>query len=98
MAEREKSLRQALRVKENYRINLLGKPYKQEELDALNSELARLSAEFKEVTDAITVRNPSYAEINRPKSWDLRRIQEQVIADDETVLLEFSLGPNRTVW
>jgi CHAT domain-containing protein len=99
LAEREKSLRQALRVKENYRINLLGKPYKQEELDALNSELARLSAEFKEVTDAITARNPSYAEINRPQSWDLHRIQEQVIADDETVLLEFSLGPNRSyVW
>lgn len=99
LAEREKSVRQALRVKENYRINLLGKPYKQEELDALNSELARLGGEFKEVTDAITARNPSYAEINRPKSWDLRRIQEQVIADDETVLLEFSLGPNRSyVW
>jgi CHAT domain-containing protein len=99
LAEREKSLRQSLRVKENYRINLLGKPYKQEELDALNSELARLNAEFKEVGDAIAAHNPSYAEINRPKSWDLRRIQEQVIVDDETVLLEFSLGTNRSyVW
>ena len=99
LAGREKSLRQSLRVKENYRINLLGRQYKQEELDALNSELARLNVEYKQVTDAITTRNPSYAEINRPKSWDLQHIQEQVVADDETVLLEFSLGPDRSyVW
>ena len=99
LAQREKSLRQSLRVKENYRINLLGRQYKQEDLDALNSELARLNAEFKQVTEAITARNPSYAEINRPKSWDLRQIQDQVVKDDETVLLEFSLGPERSyVW
>ena len=99
LAEREKSLRQSLRVKENYRISLLGKQYKQEELDALNSELARLDAEYKQVTGAIIARSPSYAEINRPKGWDLRQIQEQVIADDQTVLLEFSLGPEHSyVW
>ena len=99
LAEREKSLRQSLRVKENYRINLLSKQYKQEELDTLNSELTRLNAEFKDVTDVITARNPAYAEINRPKSWDLRQIQDQVLTDDETVLLEFSLGPDRSfVW
>ncbi len=99
LAQREKSLRQSLRVKENYRINLLGKQYKQEELDALNTELDHLNAEYKQVTAAIIARNPAYAEINRPKSWDLSQIQEQVVADEETVLLEFSLGPDRSyVW
>jgi CHAT domain-containing protein len=99
LAVREKSLRQSLRVKENYRVTLLGTQYKQEELNALESELTRLEAEYKQVNDAITARYPSYGEINRPTGWDLRQIQEQVVADDQTVLLEFSLGPDRSyVW
>ena len=99
LAEREKSLRQSLRVKENYRISLLAKEYDQSELDTLNSELARLGTEYQAVNTEIIARNPSYEEINRPTSWDLRQIQEQVVTDDETVLLEFSLGANRSyVW
>lgn len=99
LAQREKLLRQSLRVKENYRVTLLGRQYKTEELSALESELARLAAEYKQVNDTITARYPSYGEINRPTSWDLRRIQEQVVADDETVLLEYSLGADRSyIW
>lgn len=99
LAQREKLLRQSLRVRENYRIALLGRQYKQEEMNALESELARLAAEYKQVNDAITARYPSYGEINRPTGWDRRRIQEQVVADDETVLLEYSLGADRSyVW
>lgn len=99
LAEHEKSLRQSLRVKEEYRVALLGREYKREDLDALNEELARLEAEFKQVNESIRSRYPSYEQMTRPVAWDLRRIQEQVIADDQTVLLEYCLGAEKSyVW
>src|SRR5258706_2751308 len=99
LAMHEKSLRQSLRVKENSKINLLATQYTLEELNALEAELGRLEAEYKQVTDIITTRYPSYAQINRPSGWDLRQIQERVVADDQTVLLEYSLGSEKSyVW
>src|SRR5205085_3927918 len=99
LAEQEKSLRQSLRVKEDDKWRLLGRAYKKEELDALDEELTRLDAEYKQVNETIRALYPSYGQITRPAAWDLRRIQEQVVADDQTVLLEYSLGAdNSYVW
>ena len=99
LAGQEKSLRQSLRVKNDDKVALLGGAYKKEELVALEAELARLEAEYKQLNETIRARYPSYAQIARPIAWDLRRIQEQVIADDETVLLEYSLGAKTSyVW
>jgi CHAT domain-containing protein/Tfp pilus assembly protein PilF len=99
LTTREKSLRQALRVNEDYKVKLLSRAYKKEELDTLEAEHARLEDEYRSVLETIRARYPSYAEISRPVGWDLRRIQEQVIWDDQTVLLEYSLGENKSfVW
>lgn len=99
LAEQERSLRQALWVKEDSRVALLNGTYKKEELAALDAEVARLEAEFAQVTEVIRARYPAYEQMTRPAAWDLRRIQEEVIADDQTVLLEFLLGADRSyVW
>lgn len=99
LAEQEKSLRQALRVKEDYKVTLLGREYKMEELAALEDELARLKEEYKEVNETIRANHPSYGQITRPSAWNLRQIQEEVIADDQTLLLEYSFGSERSyVW
>lgn len=99
LAAQEKSLRQSLRLGEDERISLLSKAYKKEELDALTVKLARLETEYKQVTDAIRVRYPSYEQIISPTALSLRQIQEQVLADDQTVLLEYSLGEDKSyVW
>jgi hypothetical protein len=51
------------------------------------------------VVDTIRRRYPSYGEISRPTGWTLRQIQDQVVADDQTVLLEYSLGAEKSyVW
>ncbi len=98
-AGQEKELRQLLRVKEDYKVALLGRAYKKEELDALEKELKRLEEEYKQVSENIRARYPSYEQITNPRQWDLRRIQEQIIADDQTLLLEYSLGSNKSyVW
>jgi CHAT domain-containing protein len=99
LGAQEKALRQLLRVKEDYKVALLGRAYKKEEVDALEVELARIEGGYKQVNETIRERYPSYEQITRPTSWNLRQIQEQVIADDQTVLLEYSLGSDRShVW
>ncbi|HST22821.1 MAG TPA: tetratricopeptide repeat protein, partial [Blastocatellia bacterium] len=99
LAEQEKSFRQSLKVKEDEKVAMLGGTYKTEELVTLDTELAKLQAEYKQVSETIRARYPSYDQITTPRIWDLRQIQEQVIADDQTVLLEYSLGSDKSyVW
>jgi CHAT domain-containing protein len=99
LAAQEKTLRQALRAKEDYKVALLSKAYKKEDLDSLESELARLESEYKQVTETIKARYPAYEQITKPAAWNLQQLQEQVLVDDQTVLLEYSLGAdNSYVW
>lgn len=92
----EKSLRQSLKVKEDAKITLLANAYKKEDLDALENELSNLETRYKQVTEKIRSRYPAYDQITRPTVWSLTEIQEKVIADDQTVLLEYSLGKEKS--
>lgn len=99
LSKKERSLRQMQRIKEDQRVALLRKKYEKAELDKLDTEQEQLNAEHKTVLATINERYPAFAQLTRPQSWDLRRIQEEVIADDETLLLEFILGPDKSyVW
>jgi len=99
LARREKSLRQSLKAREDSKVVLLAGKYTRDELQALEAELARLEAEYEQVTGTIRAQYPSYAQVTRPDGWDLRQIQDDVISDDQTVLLEYSLGADQSyVW
>ncbi|MDX6694575.1 MAG: hypothetical protein QOF02_2178 [Blastocatellia bacterium] len=99
LAAREQSLRQTLRAKDDFKVELLSGKYKPEQLAAVEAELARLEAELKEVNEEIAARYPAYAQMTRPVPLSLRQIQQQVIADDQTMLLEYSLGATKSyVW
>lgn len=99
LAEVEKSLRQSLKVKEDAKIALLSGTYKKEDLAKLEAELLKFEKDYKQVTEIIKERYPAYAQISQPTVWNLEQIQEQVVADDETLLLEYSLGADKSyVW
>lgn len=102
LSARETSLRQLLRVKEDERVSLLAKASdekQKEQLKKLDAELEELGTEYKNVLASISARYPAYEQIIQPHSWDLRRIQEEVIGDNDTVLLEYFLGSERSyVW
>lgn len=97
--ERENLLRNSLRLKEDYKVELLARDYKQEELIALEAEITQLEKEHNQVVATIQSSYPAFEQITHPQSLNLRRIQEQVIADDNTLMLEFSLGDKESyVW
>ena len=99
LAAQEKSLRQSLRVKEDQRIALLARADKKEELAELEAAAANLEVKYKQLVGTIRARFPSYEQVTRPVAWDLRQLQNYVVADDQTVLVEYSLGEKRSyVW
>ena len=102
LVQREKSLRQSMLQRAEYRTSLLSskkRVYHLEELNALNAELSQLQEEYKQLVATINARYPAYQQIAKPVDWNLKRIQEEVIANDQTVLLEYALGPTKSyVW
>ena len=99
LSKQERSLRQLLRVKEDARVGLLRRKYDKSQLEKLDSELERLNTEYKNVVATINKRYPAFEQLTQPQGWDLRRIQEEVIGDDDTVVLEYILGPKKSyVW
>ena len=99
LADREKRLRGYLNDNENAKIRLLSKKYQAADLKELELKSQRLKVEYDQLIQDIRSRNPSYERVIQPKAWDLRKVQRQVIADDDTVLLEFSLGSEKSyVW
>jgi CHAT domain-containing protein len=98
LIESEKLLRQSLRVREDYKVALLAGVYKREQLLALDTEIAELEKKHNQLIESIQARYPAFKQISRPQAWSLRQIQEQLI-DDQTVVLEYSLGENKSyVW
>lgn len=99
LSEQERSLRQLLRFTEDERIGLLKTDYKSDDMKKLEDKLARLSTEYKNLSETISALYPAYKQLTQPGSWDLKRIQEEVIKDNDTILLEFSLGAEHSyVW
>jgi CHAT domain-containing protein len=107
LANREKSLRQVIRAKEDKRVSLVGQKTVEKpdlkkidaELGPLEAELVQLEEQYKSVSATISQRYPKYDQITRPHGWDLARIQEQVLNDDDTVLFEYILGTDKSyVW
>src|SRR5215213_9842481 len=99
LVEREKNLRQSIRVKLDQRIDLLAQAYRKQDLDELDAVLERLRDEHNQVSEQLRRLNPSVDQIVRPTAYSLAEIQEKVIGDNQTMLLEYLLGENVSyVW
>ena len=96
LVQQEKRLRESLQIIENAKVRLLSGKYKTSELKVLETQYEQTKSEHAELIKKIHALNPSYERRSAPTAWDLRSIQEQVIADDQTVLLAYSLGSEKS--
>ena len=92
LAAKERALRESLTQRSEYRSSLLSQGPASQELGLVNAELGRLEGEYNEVIASINQRFPAYKQITQPVAWSLQRIQDEVINDDQTMLIEYSLG------
>jgi CHAT domain-containing protein len=64
------------------------------DLAALKREISALEDEYQQVQASIRKTSPQYAALTRPQPLGLKEIQQQL--DAETLLLEYSLGEDRS--
>ncbi len=94
----ERSVREELNAKLDRQMRLLGSGDWPEEAVRLGEEIGLLNTQYEQIEATIRRTNPHYAQIMKPEPLTLSQVQD-LILDDNTVLLEFSLGNEKSfVW
>jgi CHAT domain-containing protein len=94
LLERERSLQKRINAGAEYQYRLLSEKHTQEQVEAAKRELDSLIDESRQVEAKIRETSPRYAELKYPQPLGLPEIQRML--DPETLLLEYSLGEERS--
>src|SRR5262245_50152396 len=94
LLERERSLQQRINAAAEYQYRLLDGRYTREQIASAKLELDSLIDESRQVEAEIRRTSPRYAELKYPQPLGLPEIQRML--DSETLLLEYSLGEERS--
>ncbi|WP_081594674.1 CHAT domain-containing protein [Allocoleopsis franciscana] len=95
LLEREQTLQQQLSAAEYNREQLLKGQYTDKQLNEIKQQIATLLTQLQQVEGEIRINSPHYAALKYPQPLTLPQIQQQVL-DDNTILLEYSLGEERS--
>jgi CHAT domain-containing protein/tetratricopeptide (TPR) repeat protein len=95
LLERERSLQQRLNARAAAQARLLNSKHTPEQADVAAKEIAAIIAEYEEIQGQIRARSPRYAALTQPQPLSLTEIQQQAL-DEDTLLLEYSLGEKRS--
>jgi len=98
LLQQEHALRESISSKSNYRIRLLSRGRTTKQLTALDQQLAALREQYEDVEAQIQLKSPAYAALTQPQPLSVSDVQQHLL-DRNTILLEYSLGQNRSfVW
>jgi CHAT domain-containing protein len=95
LVKRERTLQQRLRRRSEYQTELLSRAHTPQQAEAVARELQNLAAQYDETESQIRAGSPRYAELTQPEPLSLRQVQESLL-DPDTLLLEYSLGAERS--
>jgi CHAT domain-containing protein/Flp pilus assembly protein TadD len=94
LRERERSMQQTLNDKADRQARLLSGKHTEEEAADLAKEIQDLTTRYDQVKAQIRAESPHYAALTQPKPSSLKEIQQ--LLDDDTLLLEYALGGERS--
>jgi CHAT domain-containing protein/tetratricopeptide (TPR) repeat protein len=94
LLERERYLKQQLNAKATRQIQLAGRNGSEQQLAQLSKEISALEDEHEQLKAELRKQSPAYAALTQPQPLDLKQIQQEL--DPQTVLLEYSLGEERS--
>jgi CHAT domain-containing protein/Tfp pilus assembly protein PilF len=94
LLERERSLQQQLTAKAERLTQVLSGKHTDEQAAAAQKELDGLLTQYQEVQGQIRANSPRYAALTQPQPLSLREIQQSL--DEQTLLLEYALGEERS--
>ncbi len=97
LLDRERNLRQSLNAKTQYRIRLLNGEHTGAQLAAIDADVAELLDRYQQIEAEVRTKSPKYAALTQPQP--LSTMETQRMLEPETILLEYSLGEERSfVW
>jgi CHAT domain-containing protein/Tfp pilus assembly protein PilF len=91
---REKSLTFQLRALETRRVQLASTNPTAPQLQQLDQDYNTLQSQYQQIQSQIRATSPRYAALTQPQPITLKDIQ--ALLDDDTVLLEYSMGRDRS--
>src|SRR5205085_8292050 len=91
----EQRLRRVLNSKAERQMNLLSAPHSGEQAEAAEKEIQGLTAQYEDVEAQIRRQSPLYASLSMPQPLSTDDIRRQLL-DDDTLLLEYALGDERS--
>ncbi len=95
LLERERTLRKMISDKAERQMRLLSGRHSEEQAASAAKEINALATDHEQIEAQIRQTSPRYAALTAPVPLTLKEIQSQVL-DDETLLLEYSLGEERS--
>lgn len=95
LLEQESTLQQQLNALERRRYELSSGQYTEQQLDQIKQQSQSLLTQLDQLKAEIRTTSPRYAALKYPEPLNLQQIQQQVL-DDDTLLLEYSLGEDRS--
>ncbi|MDZ7962771.1 MAG: CHAT domain-containing protein [Aulosira sp. DedQUE10] len=95
LVAQERKLQQQLSTKEEQRVKILSGEYTQAQKTAIETEITNLLTQYQNIQDQIRATSPRYAALTQPQPLTLPEIQQQIL-DDNTLLLQYSLGEERS--
>jgi CHAT domain-containing protein len=98
LLKRERALESSLAAKTQAVVQLRARSHSEAEAAATGRELDALTTALRELEAEIRLRSPRYAALTQPTITTLTDVQRSLL-DDDTVLVEFDLGEERSyVW
>ncbi|HSK28590.1 MAG TPA: CHAT domain-containing tetratricopeptide repeat protein, partial [Candidatus Limnocylindria bacterium] len=92
---RERSLQQMLNAEADRQMRIFGGQHKEEDAGAVRRKIEELLTQLLAVEAELKAQSPRYAALTQPAPLGLKEIQAAV-TDDSTLLLEYSLGEERS--
>jgi CHAT domain-containing protein len=95
LLQRERETQRRLNARAQTQMELLSRPHSEAQATAIAEEIQTLIKDLQQVETEIRQTSPHYAALMQPQPLTLKEIQTQVL-DQDTVLLEYSLGEERS--
>jgi CHAT domain-containing protein/Tfp pilus assembly protein PilF len=94
LLEEERQIQQRLNEKAEQQTRLLSSRTQPEREAAIRQEVESLLTQYKEIESRVRDQSPKYAALTQPCPLNLPSIQREL--DDDTLLLEYTLGTERS--
>ncbi|MGH9799187.1 MAG: CHAT domain-containing protein, partial [Blastocatellia bacterium] len=92
----EKSLQRQLEAKATEQTYLLSGKHTEAQAAKVGQELSALTTEYGQLQTEIRQKSPRYAALIQPQPLSASQIQKEVVANNDTLLLQYALGEEQS--